>query len=928
VPESEAMGEILSRMNEEADERVVQLEADLEATHRREKMMLFGFGGLITLGAIFLVLYLNSNIVKPILKIAGGLRNVEAGELDTELEIESNNEIGYLAENFNRMLEPLKLERISAEILETLASGYDRDMILENVMQEMAKIPGVVSLGVYIYNEWEDKLVLAQDYALSPDVKKDYQLGEGLIGEVAEHNKIETVVNPDESWQLETGVMTISLKNITGFPVYYKDKLLAVLVAGSTTELSQQQKRQLKHSVSQLGITLNNIKQYTSIQQLVEKLEGKNEELKQQKNYAEAVLNSSADGIFSVDQNRRIKTWSRGAEKITGYSSGEVRGKIVCDVIKIFNDQDEHLCKEDKCFIEELTADKDIASDIEVRVKNKEGQKIPCQFSVATIYDHRGQPNGSVQVFRDISRQKANILKMEKANKVKSEFLATMSHELRTPLNSVLGFAELLENKAAGPLTEKQKKYLENIISSGRHLLSLINDILDISKIESGEMTWQPTTFNLKQLLKNCLLMVRGIASKSDIKLNSNITGEGLQNVEGDERKLKQIVHNLLQNAVKFTSSGGEIGLKAWREGDYVNIQVWDTGIGIPEDKQDTIFEPFVQLDSKLNRQYEGTGLGLDLVKKMTELCGGEIEVESSPGEGSKFTVILPLKQEIREERLLEQEEEIAAAEKEEKEVKTEIGNKEEGKLALIIENEYSSAELIREYLRELGYDTLRASDGREGLDLAFEHCDNLDLITLDLMLPEYEGWEILHELSQKHRTSEIPVIIISVLPEREKGLALGAFNYLYKPLSREKLQSVADKIKKIGGKKTAALLAIDDEPLALEIIEEVLGGEGFKVNKAYSGKEGLKKASALEPDAILLDLMMPGMDGFEVINELKADPELREIPIIIVTAKVLTVEDKKRLTDRVYLIANKSELKLDSFKKELEKAVAFKRGD
>lgn len=934
---SDRMEEIMDVMEENADQRITKLDNYLSDFQKTEIILLFTLTLVILGGAVFVSANLNKQIIKPILSIADGMKRIKEGNLDTKLPVQQKDEIGFLTENFNEMIEPLSLEKRSHNLLEILVSGNKQDQIIHDITHEIGKIKGVLSVAIYLYDEWKNNLTLASGYSIPDGIKEVYKLDEGLIGEVATHREIITVDNPEDEWKIMTGVLDISLHFITGIPVFYKDKLLGVMVVGSNKDLKHGQLRELNNLSYQMGITLNNINQYKSIQELVRKLERKNKELYEQKSYAEAVLRSSAEGIFSIDNEKIVKTWSKGAEKITGFKSEEVIGRSICSFLKHLDKSGANLCGEDCCFIDEISN----KSGKEIYLQTKDGKIIPCIVSVATIYDENNNAIGSVQVFRDISREKADMLKIEKANRAKSEFLATMSHELRTPLNSILGFSELMENGLAGELNEKQRRYFKNIISSGHHLLSLINDILDISKVEAGRLKWDIKRFNLVELLENNLLMIKGKAGERDIKVVKEIDEEGLQDVEGDELKIKQTVYNLLSNAVKFTPEGGQVGLKARREGDYAYIEVWDTGIGIPEDKQEIIFEPFIQLDSSLGRKYEGTGLGLNLVKQFIQLGGGEIDVESRVGEGSKFILKLPLKSQIIKrnheikgvieiEESMEKPEETM--EKSEDKIKREIAVtsddfKVKGKsnLALVIEDDIVSAHLINEYLQELNFETIFAEDGEKGLELAYEYLDKLDLITLDIMLPGFNGWEVLNKLNEEGITGKVPVVITSIIPDKNKGLALGAVDYLVKPYTKKEVNEVLQRINELKinrkHKKLDPILAIDDEPMALEIIEEVLIEQGYEVFKAYGGREGLEKARNNKPGVILLDLMMPEIDGIEVLHELENDPDLCDIPVIILTAKILTEEEKKALTKRVYMIANKSELKLDRFKIAVKKA-------
>lgn len=381
---------------------------------------------------------------------------------------------------------------------------------------------------------------------------------------------------------------------------------------------------------------------FDSIKGLIKKLEDKNTELKRQKNYAQAVLKSSAEGIFSIDNDGYIKTWSKGAEDITGLTGNEIIEKRYCDIIKVMDVTGKELCNPNKNFFNNILIDNENVKGMEVFIEVNNNIQVPCLISAGAIYDDTGQRTGAVIVFSDITEQKANLMKIERANQIKTEFLATMSHELRTPLNSIIGFSELLKDGDAGKLNKKQKKYIDNIYHSGKQLLDLINDILDLSRIEAGRIEWEPCSINLVRVLKNSLFMVKEIAKDKDIKLVLDFNDQDLYNIEADESKIKQAVYNLLTNAVKFTPVGGKVTLRVFREDNLINIEVSDTGIGIPEDKQEIIFNPFVQLDSDLNRKYEGTGLGLGLVREITVLAGGDISVESKLNEGSTFRLSFP----------------------------------------------------------------------------------------------------------------------------------------------------------------------------------------------------------------------------------------------------------------------------------------------
>ncbi|MEW6297150.1 MAG: ATP-binding protein [Thermodesulfobacteriota bacterium] len=369
---------------------------------------------------------------------------------------------------------------------------------------------------------------------------------------------------------------------------------------------------------------------------------------------------------------------------------------------------------------------------------------------------------------------------LDAANRHKSEFLASMSHELRTPLNAIIGFSEVLVDRLFGDLGAKQEEYLNNILDSGRHLLSLINDILDLSKVEAGRMELELGSFSLPEALENGLTMVRERASRHGITLSLDMD-KAIGVIEADERKVKQVVFNLLSNAVKFTPDGGQVGIKAGVEDGRVRITVWDTGIGIAPKDQEKIFEEFRQVGGMDGQKREGTGLGLALARKFVELHGGRIWVESKVGRGSRFTFTLPA-------RIVPQPETtLAPAEY------PVVGPKRDGPLVLVVEDDPRAAELLRLYLEEAGCGVAIARNGEEGLDKARQL--HPALVTLDLLLPQVDGWDLLVRLKEESETREIPVVIVSIVDQRGKGFALGAADYLVKPVSREGLMNALRRI-------------------------------------------------------------------------------------------------------------------------------------
>ncbi|HEX9868237.1 MAG TPA: response regulator [Candidatus Tectomicrobia bacterium] len=489
---------------------------------------------------------------------------------------------------------------------------------------------------------------------------------------------------------------------------------------------------------------------------------------------------------------------------------------------------------------------------------------------------------------------------LEAANRHKSEFLASMSHELRTPLNAIIGFSEVLLERLFGELTAKQEEYLGDILDSGRHLLSLINDILDLSKVEAGRMELELSRFSLPEVLEIGLTMVRERANHHGIALNLEVA-PALDVIEADERKVKQVVFNLLSNAVKFTPDGGQVGITAGLDGDGVRITVWDTGIGIAPEDQERVFEEFQQVGARDGQGQEGTGLGLALVRRFVELHGGRLSVESAIGQGSRFTFTLPVRITSSAEtglegvNLIQPEAQI------------------DSPLVLVVEDDPQAAELLRLYLEGAGCRVDVAWDGEEGFAKACQL--HPALITLDLLLPKMDGWDLLVRLKGDATTREIPVVIVSIKEERGRGFALGAADYLVKPISREGLVSALQRIHLTQRPRDAmTILAIDDDPMALELVDAILSQEGFQIIKAYGGEEGVAAARREAPALIILDLLMPELDGFAVVERLRADPATATIPIVILTSKHLTSDEKARLNGKIACLARKGEFSRGAF--------------
>ncbi len=523
---------------------------------------------------------------------------------------------------------------------------------------------------------------------------------------------------------------------------------------------------------------------------------------------------------------------------------------------------------------------------------------------------------------------------LEIADRLKSEFLANMSHELRTPLNAIIGFSDVLKDGLVGDLTEQQREYIGDIYTSGRHLLSLINDILDLSKIEAGKMTLELETLDLHSILQNGLTIVKEAAANHRIHLRLDAP-EPFPKMIGDARKTKQIVYNLLSNAVKFTPDGGKVTLHAqivgrqaiedWRSNEpsslrlplppgdfkrFLEISVTDSGHGIAPEDVPQLFQPFSQLDQSKMIKTEGTGLGLDLVQKLARLHGGTVALASTPETGSCFTVWLPWR---------ETETEPPQHPQAVPHTTSDAGPP----LALLIEDNSRAAELLIRQMESEGLEVLHAATAAAGLELLAAR--QPAVIILDILLPDMYGWDLLASI--KHPSSpsaHIPVIIVSIVADKQKGLSLGAAQVLQKPVHRSDMLLALENLGILPDKAMLKVLVADDDPHAVDLLAAYLAEPGYTVLRAYGGVEAIESARREKPNLIVLDLLMPEVSGFDVIHALQSAPETATIPLVIVTAKTLNDADRAALDGRAASILEKTSFNHNRFTGEVRRVLAM----
>jgi PAS domain S-box-containing protein len=633
---------------------------------------------------------------------------------------------------------------------------------------------------------------------------------------------------------------------------------------------------------------------------LEKRVEERTNELRQSESVYRALFENSNDGIFLMSPEGKDITANQQAVKMLGYTLQEYlalpSNSITAPEQQI--DADERFAAAVRGYYVPL---------YERTFIGKDGKKVEVEINLSPVRDATGKIIMVQSVVRDITERKKaqEVLResrdklsaanaaLERASHMKDEFLASMSHELRTPLTGILGLSEVLQLQTFGALNEKQNRALKNIESSGRHLLDLINDILDLSKIEAGKLDLQFEPCPVSEICQSSLQLMKGMAHQKKQVIDFSMK-PALINVRADARRLKQMLVNLLSNAVKFTPEGGKLGLDvvANENEKTVSFTVWDKGIGIDPGALEKLFKPFTQLDSSLARQYSGTGLGLSLVQRMAELHGGSVRVESSPGEGSRFTISLPW--------VPGETQPVYTREK------RDTGSL---KSAMVIEDNELDAEHMIRYLKGLGIAHITQTIIHGAIEKAALLQPNV--ILLDLNMPDGSGLELLAKLKLDERTRDVPVIVVSVEERRTEALKLGAVGYLLKPYTQQELRAELGKAAtflsptlpqitaKTGMDESAQLVVIaDDNELILQMVSDFLEANGFRVVTTRSGVELLERVAESRPDIMLVDIQMPVMDGMETIRRLRAhtDPAIASTPIIAITALAMSGDREKCL--------------------------------
>jgi PAS domain S-box-containing protein len=613
-------------------------------------------------------------------------------------------------------------------------------------------------------------------------------------------------------------------------------------------------------------------------------------------------LNSIADAVIATDTKGSIVRMNSVAEQLTGWSLKEAEGRSLTEVFRIVDEQTRRPLESP--VIRVLSDGVIVGVGNHTALTSPGGSERPIAYSGAPIRDPKGEIRGVVLVFRDQTEERrtqemrvkslqleAQNLRIQEASRLKSEFLANMSHELRTPLNGIIGFAELLHDGRAGPVAADQKEYLGDILSSGQHLLQLINDVLDLSKVEAGRLEFRPELVDLPRLVGEVLGVLRTAIASRAIRVESHID-PGLTDVVLDASRFKQVLYNYLSNAIKFTPEGGRIVVRSLPEPgtSAFRLEVEDTGPGIAPQDIGRLFVEFQQLDAGAPKGHGGTGLGLALTKRLVEAQGGAVGVTSTAGQGSVFYAVLPRHALAGIPISPPPAPQEAPA---------------DAPAVLVIEgDERDQATLVRT-LTEAGFAVDAAATGAQALAKCRERA--FDAITLDLLLPDMSGLDLLRAIGSEGENRNATIIVVTVVTEKGAVAGFAVHDILPKPLDSPALLASLRRAR-ISPERSGMVLVVDDDPWSLKLMSATLTQFGYRAISVARGEEGLRVARESPPLAVVLDLLMPEMDGFEFLDRLRRLPSCRRVPVIVWTVKDLTAEEHARLARSAQGVVAKGE--------------------
>ena len=872
------MRAILNEMTNEEEGLLNIRRENLERMQRKTFVFILIGGTVSAVIASIIALLVIRMVVEPVKTVTNTFKEISEGdvELGVRLKVNSNDELGSMSKYFNRFMEKLKelitenkiqswLKTGQAELSEEVRGEEDISMLSSRIIAYITKYTGA-QIGAF-YTRTDDnsfKMVGSYAYKRRKSLSNEFKVGEGIIGQAVLEKQSVIISNlPEDYVIIGSGTGEAPPKNILVVPCMSNDEVVCVIELGAFNELTNEQLQFVELVSESIAITINSVKSQVKMRELLSKTLEQSEELQAQ----QEELRQSNEEL--LDQASALR-------------ESEAQMQTQQEELRVINEE-----------LEERTKSLEIQAE-EIQAKNWELNRV-----------------------REEIENKAQAL--EKTNKYKSEFLANMSHELRTPLNSIIVLSQMLaESKDNSSLTDKQLQYASTIHSSGEDLLKLINDILDLSKVEAGKLDINYEPVNLRQLVEHASRSFTAIAEQKELLFEINFEGEFPITIESDSQRILQIINNLLSNAFKFTHKGSikvavrqimshdtlrELGFgKKW-----IGISVTDSGIGISPEKHEIIFDAFKQSDGTTSRKYGGTGLGLSISRELAALLGGKIKVESIEGIGSTFTLFLPEIRDTGKQIIQNSMDEVGyiastvadsrVMEVGSAEVKDQVLNKGEeiirsSKMILIIEDDIKFSEILNDLAKERGYTTLVADNGTDGLKIAKEF--KPDAVLLDIGLPDISGLKVLEKLRENPETRDIPVHIVSGREQQEFHHNIkGILGYLRKPVKIEELEELFNKTELFMSRRFRKLLVVDGGKDCS--ISEVLSSNDIQVIKVDKGEQAIKLLKDQYFDCMVLEYNLDDMSALDLLEKIRFE-DVCNIPIIICTEKELSKQEEEEL--------------------------------
>ncbi len=757
-------------------------------------------------------------------------------------------------------------QRALLETMRDLAGELDLSSVLQRVLERAVSLLGVTAGELATYDEARNELVIVASHKMDTNaVGTRMAVGEGAMGHVAQTR--EPLIIPHyQEWAGKSSQYARSfVQAVMVTPLLIGNRLvgaIATVHADPSRVFGDEDLRLQQLFAPQAAIAIENARLFSVGQRYFENL----------------VLNNPV-AIVNLDVDFNITSCNPAFEKLFGYSEQEVIGRNLDALVTT-----EGTLAEARAYTEAAEAGRTTGGI--GRRRRRDGSLIDVEIYAIPVMVG-GARVGMMALYHDITEMLRARREAEDANTAKSQFLASMSHELRTPLNAIIGYSEMLQEDAQAKGQDAFVPDLEKIHAAGHHLLTLINDVLDLSKIEAGKMELYLETFDVRTVIDEVAMTVTPLITRNGNQLDLRCSDD-LGSMRSDVTRVRQVLLNLLSNASKFTEQG-TITLAARREadpdGDAIVFEVHDTGIGMTEEEMARLFQAFSQADASTTSRFGGTGLGLAICRMFCHMMGGDVAVESEVGKGSTFTVRLPAvtRKPTPEEPTLQREPAAGNA------------------VVLVIDDDPAVRDLMGRFLRKEGFGVLEATGGESGLALAREH--RPDVITLDVLMPGMDGWAVLTALKNDPALAEIPVIMMTIIDDKNMGFALGASEYLTKPIARDRLTTILRRYVRRDGRRR--VLVVEDDQSTRDMVRRALEEERCDVIEAENGRHALEQLATGGVDLILLDLMMPEMDGFEFLEELRRGNG-DAIPVVVMTAKELTEADRRRLSGSVQRIVEK----------------------